>query len=218
MSKKKCNRTEGIVQTPHEKFMLEVYREIDKAIAEELERLRIKAIVPSCMKGCYFCCRQEVPVVIPEAHALGQYIKRYFSDHQKNELRKRMFDWFQWGKNELSKHGNTPEDEMEAFYSYGPYCPLLVDGKCATYPVRPVVCRIHYVSSSPDSCRSYTDAQSAQEEPTGLVAISYAVQPFAMLIRESIEGTGVNYDDVTLLLPQWLMMELGWEGLLSAGD
>ena len=194
--------------------MLEMYRVFDKAITKELERLRVKAIVPSCMKGCYFCCRQEVPLVIPEAHALGQYIKRYFSDNQKGELRKRTLDWFKWVKNELPKHGNTSEDEMEAFYSYGPYCPLLVDGKCSAYPVRPVVCRVHYVSSSPDSCRSYTDTQSAQDEPTGLDTISYAVQPFTMLIRESIEGPGVNFDDVTLLLPQWLAMELGWEDLL----
>ena len=166
MSKKKRNRPERIVQTPHEKFMLEMYREIDKAITKELERLRIKGIVPTCKKGCHFCCRQVINTNIPEAHVIGQYIKRNFTDYQRNDLRTRMSNWFKWVELELPKHCSKQGDEMEAFYNYGPYCPLLVDGECSIYSVRPVTCRTHYVSSSPDSCRSYTDAQSAQDEPT----------------------------------------------------
>lgn len=214
MSKEKRNKSQRIEQTPHEQFMLEMYRKIDEAITKELERLRLKGIVPTCRKGCYFCCRQVINTNIPEVHVVGQYIKRNFSEYQRNELRTRMSNWFKWVQLELPKRCNKQGDEMEAFYNYGPYCPLLVDGECSIYPVRPVTCRTHYVSSSPDSCRSYTDAQSAQDEPTMLVAISYAVQPSAMLIRESIEATSVNFDDATLLLPQWLAMVLGWKDLL----
>jgi len=218
MSKKKRNKSQRVVQvrqTPHEKFMLEIYREMNTVIAKELERLRQEGTVPTCKKGCYFCCRQVINTNIPEVHVVGQYIRRNFSEYQRNELRIKMLNWFKWVELELPKHLKKPGDEAEAFYNYGPYCPLLIDGECSIYPARPVTCRVHYVTSNPDICRSYTDAQAVEnDEPNMITAISYAVQPLAMHIRKSIESTGVNFDDATLLLPQWLAMELGWKDLL----
>ena len=200
--------------TPYESFMLGEYREIDKAIKKELEKFRLEDIVPTCGEGCYFCCRQKIPLSLPEAHVLGQYIKRNFSDKQKDELRKRMSAWFDWVSHELPKYGNTAETEMEAFYDHSPYCPLLVVGKCSTYPVRPFVCRVHYVSSSLDNCRSYIAVRDAPDERTLLRAIKNASEPFAMRIRQSIAAQGVNPVETMVLLPQGLALEMGWKDLL----
>lgn len=200
--------------TPYERFMVGVYRDIDKEIKKELEKFRLEGIAPVCEKGCYFCCRQKVPLSLPEAHVLGQYIKRALSTRQKDELRERMSDWFDWVKNELPKYGKTSEDEMAAFYDHGPYCPLLVDGSCLTYPARPFACRTHYVSSSPDNCRSYIAVLHAPDERTMLRAILNATKPFAMRIRQSIEANDVNIEEAMVLIPQGLALELGWKDLL----
>ena len=200
--------------TPDERFVLDVYREIDEAIKNELEKYRREGIISTCKAGCYFCCRQKVPIVIPEAHVLGQYIKRNFSDKQKQELRNRISDWFDWVRDELPQYANTPKGEPVAFYDYGPYCPLLVDGKCSTYPARPVACRTCYVSSSPDICRSSTDIKSVPGDTNILPAIPKATNPFQMRIRERIEASGVILSDAISLLPHWLAIEMGWEDLL----
>lgn len=200
--------------TPYERFMLGVYREIDKAIKRELDKFRLEGIVPTCKAGCYFCCRQKIPFSLPEAHVLAQYIKRNFSKAQKDELRQRMSDWFVWVSHELPKYGHTSADEMAAFYDHSPYCPLLVDGKCLTYPVRPFVCRVHYVSSSLDNCRSYIAVRDAPDERTMLRSIKNASEPFAMRIRQSIEAQGVDAVETMVLLPQGLALELEWKDLL----
>lgn len=214
MSKKKHNNSSSISQPPYEIFMLEIYREIDRVIAKELERLRQEGIVPTCQKGCHFCCRQVIPTTILEARVSGQYIKRNFSEYQRDELRNKLLNWFKWVETELPEHTSKAGNEKKAFYNYGPDCPLLVDGECSIYPVRPVTCRTHYVSSNPDSCRPYTDTQAAQDELTMITNILHVVQPFAMYIRNSIESAGINFDNAMLLLPQWLPMELGWDDLL----
>ncbi len=200
--------------TPDERFVLGVYRGIDEAIKNELEKYRLEGIISTCKAGCYFCCRQKVPIVIPEAHVLGQYIKRNFSDKQKQELRNRISNWFDWVRDELPKYANTPKDESVAFYNYGPYCPLLVDGKCSIYPARPIACRTCYVSSSPDICRSSTDIKSVPGDTNILLAIPKASHPFQMRIRRGIEASGMSLSDAISLLPQWVAIEMGWEDLL----
>ena len=201
--------------TPYERFMLGEYRDIDKVVKKELEKFRLEGIVPTCAEGCSFCCRQKIPLSLPEAHVLAQYIKRNFSDRQKDEFRNKMSDWFAWVKHELPKYGNTSADEMAAFYDHSPGCPLLVDGKCLTYPVRPFVCRVHYSSSSLDDCRSYIAVRDAPDERTMLCAIKNASQPFAMHIRQSIEAQGVNAVETMVLLPQGLAIEMEWKDLLA---
>ena len=212
MSAKLSNKY--VKYTPYERFMLGVYRDIDKEIKKELEKFRLEGIASVCEKGCYFCCRQKVPISLPEAHVLGQYIKRELSAQQKDELRKMMADWFDWVKNELPKYGKTPEDEMAAFYDHGPYCPLLVDGSCLAYTARPFACRTHYVSSSPDNCRSYAAVLHAPDERTMLRAILNATKPFAMRIRQSIEANEVDVEEAMVLIPQGLAIEMGWKDLL----
>ncbi len=192
--------------------MLGVYRDIDKEIKRELEKFRLEGITPTCTEGCSFCCRQKIPLSLSEAHVLAQYIKRNFSDQQKEAFRNRMSVWFDWVRHELPKYGNTTEDEGAAFYDSSPGWPLLVDGTCLTYPARPFVCRVHYVSTSLDNCRSYVAVKYAQDERTMLRSIKNASQPFAKRIRQSIEAQGMNVVETMVLLPQGLAVELGWEG------
>lgn len=212
MSAKPVNKY--VKYTPSERFMIGVYRDLDKVIKRELEKLRLEDLNPTCAEGCSFCCRQKIPLTLPEAHILAQYIKRNFSGEQKDEFRKRMSDWFDWVRDELPKYGNTKEDEKAAFYDHSPYCPLLVDGKCSTYPVRPFACRTHYSSSSLDNCRSFTAVRNAPDKRTMLHTIRNASIPFASSILQSIEAQGVNVVETTGLLPQGLALELGWGDLI----
>ena len=102
---------------------------------------------------------------------------------------------------------------MAAFYDHSPFCPLLVDGECSAYPVRPYACRTHFVSTGLDNCRSHLAVKSAPDEPI-LLAVINATKPFAMSIRRSVEANGMDFDQSLVLLPQGLAIEMGWGDLL----
>jgi Fe-S-cluster containining protein len=51
-------------------------------------------------------------------------------------------------------------DEPTALHEHGPPCPLLDAETYTVYPVRPVVCRAHYVVSDATSCMRRSDPRA----------------------------------------------------------
>lgn len=139
--------------TPRENFVNGVYSSLDEATACRLDRLRSEnGIVPTCKLGCCHCCRHHILVDIAEAHTLAQYVKRELSADQISNLRMRTQ---QWHERDTSRPGRCPSaniDGQAGLSNYHPYCPLLVNGACSVYPVRPVVCRVYFVCSHLLSC------------------------------------------------------------------
>jgi Fe-S-cluster containining protein len=199
-----------------EKFTLQVFEAVDKEISIELSRLKNEeGVIPSCHRGCFSCCRQRISTPLPEAYTIGQYIKRNFKKNELEDLKSRVTAWHLWMEQELPRHLQKGMDADTALYNYGPFCPLLVDGACSIYPVRPLVCRGHYVSSDARSCLSLTDDSALEEEPTLLRSVPSAGMKYGLQIRNLVEMRGLNFDDAVLLLPQWLIFEMGWKDLLK---
>ena len=69
-----------------------------------------------CGRGCWFCCTMK-SVSQLEAHAIREYLEDLEA---------------------------VPSSTAVNEYSSGA-CPMLADGECAIYPVRPVICRTHGV-------------------------------------------------------------------------
>ena len=202
--------------TPQERFVLGVYASLDAAIAGELDRLRgEEGIVPSCRPGCCHCCRYHILTNSAEAHTLAQYIRREFSPAQLSDLRQRTRQWHEWDHAKPGRHPLANMDEQADLSSYDHSCPLDVNGACGAYPVRPVVCRTHFVSSPPHSCQVANDPESSAAAPLMLRSVVAAAGPFAKALQDHIENAGLDFSRSRMLLPQWLALEMGWDFSIS---
>ncbi|MFH1983761.1 MAG: hypothetical protein ABIL58_18120 [Pseudomonadota bacterium] len=198
--------------TSEEHFVTGVYSAVDKAAAGGLDFLRSEGgIVATCKVGCCHCCQFHILTSSAEAHALGQYVKRELSEQQIDALRQRTRQWHDW---DSSRPGRYPSESRHAQTDLSRYdhsCPLLVDGTCSAYPVRPVVCRTHFVRSPQRSCSEANNPESTEDAPVVLTSVVAAARPFSLEIRAHIENEGRDFSRSFMLLPQWLAIEMDWD-------
>jgi Fe-S-cluster containining protein len=201
---------------PQERFVNGVYASVDDATARGLDRLRREdGIIPACKLGCCHCCRYHIQTNMAEAHALAQYVRREFSLDQINDLRMRTLKWHEWDNSRPGRYPSVNVDAGTDLSDYEHCCPLLVNGLCSAYPVRPVVCRTHFVSSHPRFCRAANDPESTEEAPVVLTSVVTAANPFSVAIRDHIENAGLDFCRSIMLLPHWLAIEMGWDFAIS---
>jgi Fe-S-cluster containining protein len=146
-----------------------------------------------------------------EAHALGQYIKRTFSVQQIDSLRRRARQWVAWDAGRRKEDDPAGRSSGPEPLGYEPCCPLLVDRACSAYPVRPVICRTHYVSSDPSACRPAHDPQPVEHAPVAITSILNETQLFSQILRAEIEASGRDFSRSIMLLPHWLAVEMCWD-------
>ncbi len=196
----------GTAKSQQENFVNGVYASVDEAVKCEINRLHIEEdVTPSCKSGCFHCCGQHILTNIAEAQALAHYIKCEFSKNQIEELRIRTQQWHEWDESRRDSH----IEKQFSFPTYH-YCPMLVKGKCSAYPVRPLICRTHYVCSEPPACNPCHDPHSIRKNPVALASIVEATNPISKRVRDRIETAGLNFCDSIMLLPHWLAIEMKW--------
>ena len=195
-----------------ERFINDIYLAVDKATVGELDRLRDEeGITPTCRLGCRF----HILTNAAEAHTLAQYIKRELSPEQIDALRWRTQRWHEWEHSLPGRLSVAPLDSPAEFADYEHCCPLLVDGACIAYAVRPVICRTHFVRTHPLSCRAATDPASTAKAPVSLLSVVAASRPFVDAIKDRIEGVGLDFSRSIMPLPYWLAREMDWDFGLS---
>ncbi len=197
---------------PHcRSFTSQVYRRVDWAASQALARLQAEdGIVPSCHPGCCACCKHHILVTVVEARALAEYIREEFSAEQVRRLEKRTRRWLSWDRLRLQPSASAPSP-LAAEAGGHPACPLLIDGICSVYPMRPVTCRTHFVSTHPRYCRHDNDPMLSGSAPLSLSSVVRAAGLFSAMIRDRIEAGGGDYLKSIMLLPHWLSIEMGWE-------
>jgi Fe-S-cluster containining protein len=205
-----------IAITPQEKFVRETYFAVDEAVALGLERLSSEdGIIPACKLGCSYCCRFHIIANIAEAHTLAQYVKRELPAEQINELRIRTQRWHAWDSSRPGRDPSVSIDDRIDISNYEHCCPLLVNGACIAYPVRPVVCRTHFVCTNPLSCLAANYPESTREAPVVMTSIVTAANPFSMGIKNIIENAGLDFSRSIMLLPHWLAIQMNWDFAIS---
>jgi Fe-S-cluster containining protein len=198
--------------TPQEEFVKRVYWSADEATAGKLAWLHEKeGIVSSCKIGCSHCCRFYILTNMAEIHALAQFVKRELSPEQITDLRRKTQRWHAWEHAIPGRMPSVTTPEAIDLTDYVHRCPLLVHGACIAYPVRPIVCRTHYVSTNPRFCTAVNDPDSTESSPVILDAVVQAGLSFAMAIRKSIEAAGLVFSRSQVLLPHGLAIEMGWD-------
>lgn len=195
--------------------MLRVYQDIDREVAHELRRLRtVDGIEAPCRKGCTHCCRQGIPITLPEANVVADCIRLKLSEQERNALRGRLTVWFAWVRDGLPGLFDAGLDERTALYEHGPACVMLENDVCSVYAARPAICRIHYVRSDPRSCMPSSNPESLEDQPVVIETLHKRTGPHIRRIRQYIEKLGLEHDESVDSLPQWLAVEMGWSELL----
>ncbi|MCG6910453.1 MAG: hypothetical protein LJE94_10065 [Deltaproteobacteria bacterium] len=196
-------------------FVSSVYSSVDEAAGCELNRLYIEeGKISTCKRGCFYCCGQHILTNIAEAQALGHFIKQELSLCQIEDLRIRTQKWHEWDKMRRGRRDAAHSVEQLASPAYH-YCPLLVEGECSVYPMRPLTCRTHFVCSDPSACRHASDPGSVEDDPTALATVLEVTNPFSAKIGDRIKITGLDYTKSIMLLPHWLAIEMNWGFAIS---
>ncbi len=204
----------AIPMTPEEKLVTDVYASVDTATACNLEKLRSEdGVIASCKQGCCHCCRFFILINVAEARTLACYIRRNFSPDRIEAVRKKTLQWHEWEHSGPGRYPASGIGRYDSGYEHG--CPLLSNGMCSVYPVRPVVCRVHFVSSNPLFCLAANDPESEEDAPVVLLSVAAAAEASAGAIRNHIEKSGLDYTRTLMLLPHWLEIEMGWDFHLS---
>lgn len=117
----------------------------------------------SCQAGCGACCRQLVPISVPEARQLADVVAAMPEDRRRDVL-----DRFTAATTRLKELGlldrlKVPDQlgksKQQAAIDYfraGIACPFLVNESCSIYEERPLACREYLVTSDPCHCAALT--------------------------------------------------------------
>ncbi len=149
----------------------------DQALAVVMDEYRPAL---QCREGCsYCCCKPGVLITVPELLLLLSTIEARFDSHAKAVLADR-------ARRYASQiEGRSVNDSTNESVP----CPLLTEGRCSVYDVRPLVCR-GYNSTSADACRS------ASEDTRQLIPIFSVLKDVTdgatVGVAQSLRAAGAN--------------------------
>jgi len=159
----------------------------------------------SCKAGCGACCRQAVPLSVPEAFDIARIV-----EDMPEERKKKVTERFEAAIQKLAETGwfrrldlaatlNDRDRELiiEDYFKLGISCPFLENESCSIHSERPLACREYLVTSPAERC----------DEPFkgGVDGITLAVKPSTTLNRISRDSE--NAPDVGFVP---LILALKW--------
>lgn len=107
----------------------------------------------SCRIRCVQCCRLHI--LSPEIEALMAALWiREMPRQQRRRLAKRLRKWEQKLETFVTHkgHWDSQEEFLKDYADEFLWCPFLEHALCKIYPVRPLNCRCHFVTSPPEKC------------------------------------------------------------------
>jgi Fe-S-cluster containining protein len=158
-------------------------------VADQLVEAAIKSEAAqgkqvSCRKHCGACCRQAVPVSVPEAFMITEVVMSMPPDRRAVVLSR-----FEQALKRLEREGfgqrslmsGASMDEVQKlgldYFRLGLACPFLEDESCSIYAQRPSACR-EYLVTSPASFCSDPGANPIVPVPIG-ASLTEALSNFA---------------------------------------
>lgn len=148
-----------------------LYDAADAVFARTLKDLAEQGTPAACSAGCAFCCRQLVSVSEDEALLLAAALEAL-----PEEAGKRIRDRFSAVVSAMEsagllaevldvysneEHGSETMSEVQRRYAgLNLPCPFLFREKCQVYPLRPMLCREHSVTSRPEECAKFASGHA----------------------------------------------------------
>jgi Fe-S-cluster containining protein len=126
-------------------------------VAEEAVGQVVRADPPppsACKEGCDWCCHLTVGTSVPEVVRLLEYLRQTLSPEELGALRERVLRLDEQRRELRASRRGEPRLP----------CALLVDRRCAAYPVRPLTCR-GFNSSDASSCERFATTSGKTSVP-----------------------------------------------------
>lgn len=114
----------------------------------------------ACGKGCSFCCHINVSVTIPEAILVATALR-----HEYREFAAAV---------QATATQTAGFNEIERFRRGLP-CPMLKDGACGIYDVRPTACRA-YLATDARKCEASLESARTTGTPSPVESLAYPQQ------------------------------------------
>jgi Fe-S-cluster containining protein len=184
-------------------FAFQIYpldQKLVQMAVEDETRDGKKAI--SCKAGCGACCKQAVPVSIPEAFLLRDLVLSF-----PQEKRIQVLQRFEGIQKKLVEHAGELDAKADEdwndklrrigirYFEFGLDCPFLENQSCSIHPYRPTVCREFLVTSPAEAC-----ATLISPEITGV--------PMAINMPHCMAKlTGILFDREPELIPMPLALD-----------
>lgn len=158
---------------------LKAHKKLDEAFAKELS---LSEMTVACCAGCHYCCHVKVDVQPRDIFLVADFIRsRFTPEKQDAVLRKAQENWKRIEPMTLAQHFNA-----------GLPCPLLEDGKCSVYPVRPSSCReAHSLRAEP--CKAFLENPESPEVFAELVGgVKMATRAEYLGTSKAFESAGYD--------------------------
>lgn len=131
-----------------DQYLSDIHKRIEEGLKDE---------TTCCKKGCSFCCHQFIDLFEVEIEDIKNYLKNSLDTRTKNIIKHNIINWLDHFNKNTSHDRILTGTDLYIHYNRKMAddkipCPLLIDDKCSIYEIRPIVCRIHYVESSPEKC------------------------------------------------------------------
>ena len=182
------------------RVVLRVYQGCDEAGTRKLAELAATGVTPTCAVGCAHCCNLEIPISRAEGETIVAWLTAERSAEEVDRIRERLRGWLAWYRTEYPALVASGLSRVDTFFRHAPNCALLEDNRCGAYPVRPVSCRNHYVSSPVSEC----DPTIGSGDPEVMLAVARATYDHVIEIKRVIEQQGGDHLASIHLLPEWL--------------
>jgi Fe-S-cluster containining protein len=158
------------------------HRQLDQTIAANPPRQEI-----ACRKGCAHCCHLYVSATAPELLAIAEYVSKW-PEERRAGLAERLRN-----ASQLTR-GLSPAERVRLNHP----CPMLEDGLCGIYPVRPLGCRA-YASFDVAACERSTRERDA-EAPIPVPRINMRTRRFlSHCLRAALTERGLDGNSYELI-------------------
>ncbi len=135
------------------------------------EAIQKRKLTLACRDGCSLCCWLRVDGFAHEVLLIAHHIRSHFDAQQIADLEDR-----------LTTHVGTLQSLTPfAHATTNVCCPLLVEGRCSVYEVRPQACRRHH-------SQDFTACQFTYDHPTDLEAPAAHDRELFRALTEAMQG------------------------------
>lgn len=135
----------------------------------------------ACKKGCSFCCYIKVSISAYEIFPIVEYLKNNYSTTDTQQI---LSD---------AKNNSVQISKMSAKEQLltNIKCPLLVNGICVSYPVRPLSCR-SYHSTKLSNCEDMYEHPELDESSTETPSIKMGLMAATKGINDAFTQSGYD--------------------------
>jgi len=166
---------------------------VTRRLGDEAAQLEVRQAIESgrtisCRMGCAACCRMLVPLSVPEAFQLREYLEQLPLErrtdllHRLSDTKDRLSQAGLWDRlNDVAEAPRAvPDEELDpinqSYYALRISCPYLENELCSIYEARPSACRELLVTSPPELC------QDMAQNPVAPLPVSMRISSILGLV------------------------------------